>query len=453
MRGKTLNGVRSIEAGRSSYLGLDLTSGWNEGVVRIIKLHPDGLSAQAVGVRRERAWRIPMSLWLPLAIFAATRVFDFAVLLAASKGQPALPLTSREIFSQSPMPASPGYFGVITNWDGQWYKSIAVDGYQLTRGAQADVNQSWAWAFLPVFPMIVRGFMWLTGMGFAEAASVVNFVAGGAAMVVMYKLLEKPGGRFLAASGVALTCTFISAPILQAAYSEALALLMVCCALIMIRSRHYGWAMCATVLLSLTRLITPALTIVVAVHAIQRLRRRREDPLATADSVWLAALGLVSLGDVWLWSSYVSLRFGSGTGASTRAQSIANNPSLGWFSELPTLLGWPGTAFLLLAAITLVLFAVAPGVTGSWGLEVRTWLVAYPIFILALTPVTTGVLRYMLLAFPIPLLVVAGPPPGRYSWAKMNILLVTCLVGLYLQVFWVNHSLVFDATPNDVFMP
>jgi len=295
--------------------------------------------------------------------------------------------------------------------------------------------------------------MWLTGMGFAEAASVVNFIAGGAAMVVMYKLLEGPAGRFLAASGVALTCTFISAPILQAAYSESLALLMVCCALLMIRLRRYGWAMVATVLLALTRLITPALTIVVAVHGVRRFRRRREDPLSTPESAWLVALGLVSVGDVWLWSSFVNIVAGSGTGASTRAQRIVEHQSLGWFTELPTRLGWPGAALLLLAAIVLLLFAVAPGVTGSWGLEVRTWLGAYPIFIFAVTPVTTGVLRYMLLAFPIPLLVVAGPPPGRYSWAKMGILLVTCLVGLSLQVFWVNHSLVFDATPNDVFMP
>jgi hypothetical protein len=422
-------------------------------VVRIIRLDPEAVHAQLAGGSRSRTWQIPISVWLPLAIFAATRTFDFVVLLVASKSQPALLSSFGGRFVQSPMPAGPGYLGVITNWDGQWYKSIAVDGYQMMSGGQADPNRSWAWAFLPVFPTTVRGFMWLTGMGFAEAVSVVNLVAGGAAMVMMYKLLEGPGGRFLAASGVALTCTFISAPILQASYSEALALLMVCCALLMIRSRHYGWAMVATVLLSLTRLITPALTVVVTVHAVHRFRQRREDPLSTAEGTWLVALGLVSIGGVWLWSILVNLLFGSGTGASTRSRNIANHPSLNWFSELPTLLGWPGAAFLAGASIALVSCAAAPRVTGSWGLEVRTWLCAYPLFILAVTPVTTGVLRYLLLAFPLPLLVVAGPPPRGFSWAKMSILLVACLVGLFLQVFWIDNSLVFDATPHDTFMP
>jgi hypothetical protein len=422
-------------------------------MVRIIKLHPDGLSAQAVGVRRERAWRIPMSLWLPLAIFAATRAFGFVVLLIASKGQPALPLNFWLSFVQSPMPASPGYLGVITNWDGQWYKSIAIDGYQLASGGQGDSNKSWAWAFLPVFPMTVRGVMWLTGMGFAEAASVVNFIAGGAAMVVMYKLLEGPGGRFLAASGVALTCTFISAPILQAAYSESFALLMVCCALLMIRLRRYGWAMVATVLLALTRLITPGLTIVVAVHAVHRLRRRREDPLSTPESAWLVALGLVSVGDVWLWSSFVTILYGSGTDASTRAQGIAERLSLGWYSDLHTLIGWSGTAFLVLASITLVLFSISPRMTGSWGLEVRTWLSAYPIFILAVTPVTSGLYRYLLLAFPLPLLIMSGSSARRFSWSRLRILIAVCLIGLFFQILWVKYAFVLDSTPGDVYVP
>ena len=422
-------------------------------MVRIIKLHPDGLSAQAVGVRRERAWRIPMSLWLPLAIFAATRAFGFVVLLIASKGQPALPLNFWLSFVQSPMPASPGYLGVITNWDGQWYKSIAIDGYQLASGGRGDSNKSWAWAFLPVFPMTVRGVMWLTGMGFAEAASVVNFIAGGAAMVVMYKLLEGPGGRFLAASGVALTCTFISAPILQAAYSESFALLMVCCALLMIRLRRYGWAMVATVLLALTRLITPGLTIVVAVHAVHRLRRRREDPLSTPESAWLVALGLVSVGDVWLWSSFVTILYGSGTDASTRAQGIAERLSLGWYSDLHTLIGWSGTAFLVLASITLVLFSISPRMTGSWGLEVRTWLSAYPIFILAVTPVTSGLYRYLLLAFPLPLLIMSGSSARRFSWSRLRILIAVCLIGLFLQILWVKYAFVLDSTPEDVYVP
>jgi hypothetical protein len=396
---------------------------------------------------------IPVSVWLPLTIFAATRAFDFVVLLIASKSQAALPFNVGHLFVQSPMPASPGYLGVITNWDGQWYKSIATDGYQLPSGGLADANNSWAWAFLPVFPMTVRGFMWLTGMGFGAAATVVNLTAGAAAMLVLYKLLEGPGGRFLAASGVALTSTFISAPILQAAYSEAFGLLFICSALLMIRSRRYGWALTATVLLSLTRLITPALAVVVAVHFINRLKQRRADPFSAAEGTWVVVLGLVSVSSVWLWSSFVNLLFGPSTGASTRSQNFTDHRALSWFSGLQSFLGWPGTLFLVIVSIALVLLSVATRVTGTWGLEVRTWLCSYPILILAVTPVTTGVLRYLLLAFPLPLLVVGTPLLHRFPRARAWLLLATCLVGLFLQIFWINHSLVFVATPAETLMP
>lgn len=384
---------------------------------------------------RRRARHVPTSVWLPLAIFASTQAFDFVVLLVASKDHPG------------------GYIAAITNWDGDWYERIAVAGYQLPSGGRTNPDDFLAWAFLPIFPMTVRGFMWLTGMGFGASACVINLSAGAAAMVVLYKLLEGPGGRFLAASGVALTCTFITAPLLQAAYSEASALLLVCCALLMIRSRRYGWALAATVLLSLTRLITPPLTIVVAVHFVHRLRRRREDPLSTAESTWHVALGLASIGGVWLWSGFVELIFGPGTGASARSNSLADHPILGWFSGLYDLLGWPGTAFLVIISITLILCSVSTRVTGTWGLEVRTWLCSYPIFILAVTPVTTGVLRYLLLAFPLPLLVVAGLPPRGSSWARTCILLTVCAMGLVLQVWWINHSLVVDTTSGHGLMP
>lgn len=421
-------------------------------MVRVITSETEFTDEKSAHADRNRARRIPTSVWLPLAIFAATRAFDFVVLVVAAKSQPALSLNFGQ-YLQSPMPASPGYLGVITNWDGQWYKSIAVDGYQMPAGDGSDPNRSWAWAFLPLFPMLVRAFMWLTGMGFAGAATVVNLTAGAAAMLVMYKLLEKPGGRFLAASGVALSCTFITAPILQAAYSEALALLMVCCALLMIRSHRYGWAFVAIVLLSLTRLITPALTIVVVVHVWNRLKRRSQDPFSAAESIWLFVLGLVSIGGVWLWSTFVNLRFGPGTDASTRAQNLANHSNLGWFSGLQSLWGWPGTAFLVIVSISLVYFSASASVTGNWGLEVRTWLCTYPIFILAVTPVTAGVVRYLLLAFPLPLLVVPSSPPRGTSWARISILVGTCLSGLVLQVLWINYSFVFDATPTDTIMP
>ena len=96
-------------------------------MVSIIRSEREGTLAQGARDGPRLARRIPTSVWLPLAIFAATRAFDFVVLLIASKHQPG------------------GYLGAIISWDGQWYKRIAVNGYQFPSGGRANPDDTWAW--------------------------------------------------------------------------------------------------------------------------------------------------------------------------------------------------------------------------------------------------------------------------------------------------------------------
>src|ERR1035437_486827 len=63
---------------------------------------------------------VPLSIWLPLAVFALTRLYGFVVISLAARQQVALPSPEHPgIYQFSPHPASPGYLGLITNWDGQ----------------------------------------------------------------------------------------------------------------------------------------------------------------------------------------------------------------------------------------------------------------------------------------------------------------------------------------------
>ena len=187
---------------------------------------------------------VPLSIWLPLAAFALTRLYSFAVISWAARKQVALPSAAHPgIYQFAAHPTSPGYLALITNWDGQWYQRIATLGYHLpAHGAPGLKDALRMYAFLPLFPTVVGAMMTWAGLSFAVCVTIVNVTAGAAAMVVMFALLERTAGWFVASAAVLFTCCFVAAPLLQAAYAESIALLLVCTVLLLVAQRRYGWA-------------------------------------------------------------------------------------------------------------------------------------------------------------------------------------------------------------------
>ena len=401
--------------------------------------------------------RVPLSIWLPLAIFALTRLFDFVIISLAARQQVALPSPEHPgIYQFTAHPASPGYLAMITNWDGQWYERIATLGYHLPApGSSGAKDALWTYAFSPVFPTVVGAMMAVTGLSFAVCVTVVNLVAGGAAMVVMFALLERTAGRFVAGAAVLFTCCFVAAPLFQAAYSESISLLLVCTVLLLVAQRRYAWAVPVVVLLSLTRLVTPPLAIVVIVHAALRFRNRAQDPIRRGEVVWMTALTIVSAASVSLWSTITSV-ITSGvkaTGASRgNVSSAVVAGRFGWFTNAYEHIGWIGVVGLGLLVVLLVVLALSP-LTRTWGVEVRTWFAIYPIFLLFVAGVHTGMLRYLLLAFPMALLLVGSPQPGTIPHKRATLVVVVCLIGLVLQAPWVSHALVVTPLAGKPWLP
>jgi hypothetical protein len=400
--------------------------------------------------------RIRLSIWLPLAIFGLTRIYGLVIIALASPAQVALPSPDHPgIYQFAAHPASPGYLGLITNWDGQWYERIATLGYRLPGpGDSAAADTLHTFAFLPVFPTVVGALMALTGLSFAVCATVVNLVAGGAAMVVMFALVERTAGRFAAATAVLFTCCFVAAPLFQAAYSESISLLLVCSVLLLVAQRRYSWAVLAVLLLSLTRLVTPPLAVVVIVHAVVRYRHRGTDPIRGGEAAWLAVLAVVSAASVTLWSTITSaITSGVDTGASRGSFSTAVGAArFGWFTNAYEHIGWIGVIGLGVLAILLVVLALSP-LTRSWGLEVRTWFAIYPIFLLFTAGVHTGMLRYLLLAFPLALLMIGSPEPDTIPRRRAILVLTVCAISLALQIPWVSHALVVAPLAGKPWLP
>src|SRR3954454_9675051 len=68
-------------------------------------------------------------------------------------------------------------FGAFFRWDGSWYTVIAEHGYpSVLPTVDGHVVYS-SIAFFPVFPAMVRGVVWATGMPYTWAALLVVNIA------------------------------------------------------------------------------------------------------------------------------------------------------------------------------------------------------------------------------------------------------------------------------------
>lgn len=341
------------------------------------------------------AWAQVLTVYL-LSRVAATLVIEVVALTAQN------PAGVRELH--------PGYDDLAVVWDGQWYEQIATQGYPSglprTDTGRVDYN---SWAFFPLFPALARAVM-VTGLPFVAAATLVNLVAAGGAVLVLRRLLALRGPRHPAAPGwltllaVALWAVLPAAPVLQVAYTEALAALLLAGSLLLLVRRRYLAAVPVVLLLGLTRAVAAPLLLVVVWHAAGRWRNRTDDPLNRQDVVRLAALGAATALSSVLWPAVVGLATGV-PDAFLQTQAVwGQRPGQGLF--LPWLQwAWQGlgvVGVLLLVGVVALWVALVLGRHGRWlSVELRVWAIAYPLYLLAVVRPITSMWRFLLLDFPI----------------------------------------------------
>jgi hypothetical protein len=124
----------------------------------------------------------------------------------------------------------------------------------------------------------------------------------------------------------------------------------------------------------------------------------------------------------------------------------------GWFTNAYEHIGWVGVVGLALLVVVFAVAALSP-LTRTWGVEVRSWFAIYPIFLLFVAGVHTGMLRYLLLAFPLALLLVGSPEPGALPRKRAALVGVVSAVALALQVPWVSHALVVTRLAGKPWLP
>lgn len=376
-------------------------------------------------------------LLILLGLYTLFRLFTTGVLLwiVAEHQDPAI--FSGEV---------PRYFDLATLWDGAWYERIATEGYpdQLPVNAQGQVRQN-EWAFYPVFPLLAKGLMLLTGLPFAVAGPVMATVIGYAAVVVMGLMLRERVGATAALGGVALFAAFPAAPTLQVAYTESLATLLLCAVLwLLIRERW--WAAGAVALLTgLARPIALPLGLVALVAVIVRWRDRAARPLSRREyaGMFTALAGCGASGLIWpalVWAG-TGVPDGYTVTMSAWRKGEAVTPFLPTIDMVQFLFGdFRGLVYLVGFFVILAVMVLGPWARGL-GPVLRTWTLAYPFYLAAALDPWTSIYRYLIILFPAFVVLIGGgwprdDPRSTPTW--LLVLRTVVIVALFLawQVWW-----------------
>jgi hypothetical protein len=382
----------------------------------------------------------PRAPWwlIPLAIFVLTRIVSGLLIMFVARDQ----ISASQLPAHMPMPTlvdPPSYLHVIANWDGQWYRHIAAHGYPRGLPISHGVVQQSAWAFYPLFPALLRLAM-LSGMSFGYAASLVSVVCGALASCLLYRMLEEGSGRFTAALTVLALCVTAASPILQAAYTESLALMLLLVALLALQQQRYALYGVAGVLLSLSRAIAPPLALVAAGTYLARRRSPHFFPREERRRLFVS--GLLVAASSLAWPMAVGIYTGHATAyVETQAAwaTVAGNEAKPW---LVSMLSQPSQ--LLAAVVGMAVLTLICVRARTWPMVLRMWPVPYAVFILAVTPATASVLRFSILSG-----AVWWPAPEwsrRVARPAVRATAVALVIaaGLALQWWWLRTYFVID---------
>ena len=378
-----------------------------------------------------------------VAVVLLARLLSALVLLAVARTQMAAAWVGD----------SPSYFSYTgLMWDASWYREIAEQGYPtvLPRGADGAVLQN-VWAFFPLFPLLVRGVMALTGGTWTVVAPLLATVLGVAAMLVVHQVVAhamaqpralpldrgRPGARAaVPLLTVALLATSASSPVLQVGYTESLALLLVASVLGALQRRRYGLAAVLVLLLGLTRAVALPVTVAVAAHAL--VRRRSLD---ARDRLALLAVGILSVVAGLAWPAVAGAVTGvPGAYALTQAAWRGRAevvPFLPWLDVTRWLLGDRGPTALIVLLVLAVLAAAAltSRPMRRLGPELAGWTAGYVGYLAAVIEPGTSLVRFSLLAVPFWAALAQPVAVARHRIAAASVLVALGVLG---QIAWVG---------------
>ncbi|MFF1878311.1 mannosyltransferase family protein [Leifsonia sp. NPDC058230] len=396
------------------------------GVKERIGVLTEGVVATRARIRvagREYRWWVVV-----LVVFAASRVFTTTLMLtlfvAASAGH----------WHFESSRADPSFFTFSGSWDASYYRRIAEHGYPTVIPTDADGNvvQN-AWAFLPLFPWIIRGLTFVTGLGFYPAAVIVATVFGAAATLVLYRLVASRVGP---TSGLWAVLLFSFGPlsfVLQVAYAESLFFFLMFSALWAMMSRRYWWIIPLGVAAAFTKPGELALPLALAVVFVVRFVqwRRARIPFPGRERAAMIVAGVVTAVAGFAWpviatavtgfpDAYVKTELSWWTGFVGRVEFVPLTPWL--------LFTWKyaGVFGALLVAVVIAAFVwmlTRPSVR-ALGVEVIAFSASYALYLFAVFLPQQSLFRLLMPLAPL------GGAPGLTHNRRARMIVLICGIAL-----------------------
>ncbi|HLP23812.1 MAG TPA: hypothetical protein VK139_07205 [Microbacteriaceae bacterium] len=379
--------------------------------------------ARRIGGLVRGSWLLRVTL-----VFLASRVASMSIMLVFANLQG----------PSSYGAAQPDYVTFANFWDARWYAYIASAGYPSTlpMDAGGHVVQN-AWAFLPMYPLVVGGLAALTGIHWAGVAVLVSLVFGWAFLVLAYRLFRTRLSDGESLWSVAFIACAPASPVLGVGYAESMFLFLLALTLWLLIQRRYGLVAVVVVIMAFTRPGSLALALALGLLWVWRWWRRHSEPFVARERFGLAAVSAWSAlwGFAWpaiagvvtgRWDAYLQ------TELSWRAPYIGWQelaPGTAWFQSAHWWFGPIWTFVLPLAVIFAFIGLVALPEARRLGPVLMAWPIAYLTYLfLVFFPQSS---TFRILAPMFPLAGIAGQVRSRA--AKWSMLLAS-IAG---QVWWV----------------
>jgi hypothetical protein len=207
---------------------------------------------------------------------------------------------------------------LLVSWDGQWYATIAENGYGFVR-VHEDGRVLSDYAFFPLFPWLERLVAGATGLPVVDAGLLVSGVASVVAAWGIFAIGARLGDRRI---GVLLAVVWAALPVgivASMAYSESLFTALAAWSLYGVMTRHWIWAGTLAALAGLTRPVGVAVVAAVVIPAaivwFRHVRRGPENGSETAAARaggWRVAVGALVAPLGWLgYVGWVGLETGN----------------------------------------------------------------------------------------------------------------------------------------------
>ena len=358
-------------------------------------------SGAAVVPARWRARYRLVPWWLKVAvIWALSRVVTTTLVLVLASVQGQNPWTA----------AKPGYIAFATMWDSLWYNIVAVGGYpsELPVTAEGHIGEN-AWAFMPVYPSVVRLLMLLTGAPFAAVAVFVSVVCSLGTALLFYRLMRRVQPQPTALFAVLLFCVAPLSPLLQFGYAESMQLLLLTWALLLVLERRYLLLAPVIAVMALTRPTGLAFALFLALHVGYRWFTRAKDPFpvpeavtASSVAVFSGVMGLAWPGVAWLVTGSITAY--TDTELAWRSAYIGYQelvPFAAWFQSGVWWLGQPWGIVAMIALIVVFTLTMFTRPVRSLGVDLRLWVVSYALYLLAVFFPQSSTFRLLMPMFPL----------------------------------------------------